>query len=250
MSRSFVWPREHGAWAMFLLPFFAGLAAAGELRWEAWVALAATLGTFLAQEAAHSAAAALRVEGTAGSNRGCGFHSCPGPAAVARLRGAVILAPAVAAAFGPWRCGCGPDGAASGVRAFPQAAVRGAPDSGGLRTFLNGVARLPGQSRGGAAGRLAVVGRLLGPPCSSAVRDPCTPGGHHGGAGAGSVGFLPHRGLGRPGGGPRGGGCLAGLRTAHPGGRLCNTLRASRTRSAAPRSSRSAPDAPHPGRLA
>ncbi len=50
MNRSFVWPREHGAWAMFLLPFFAGLAAAGELRWEAWVGLAAILGTFLAQE--------------------------------------------------------------------------------------------------------------------------------------------------------------------------------------------------------
>jgi hypothetical protein len=50
MKRSWVWPREHGAWAMFLLPFFAGLAAAGELRWDAWAALAAILGTFLAQE--------------------------------------------------------------------------------------------------------------------------------------------------------------------------------------------------------
>ncbi len=50
MSRRFVWPREHGAWAMFLLPFFAGLAAAGALRWEAWAALAAILATFLAQE--------------------------------------------------------------------------------------------------------------------------------------------------------------------------------------------------------
>lgn len=52
MRRRFVWPREHGAWAMFLLPFFAGLAAAGEARWEAVAGLAAVLGTFLLQEPA------------------------------------------------------------------------------------------------------------------------------------------------------------------------------------------------------
>ncbi|MCS6953242.1 MAG: YwiC-like family protein [Bryobacterales bacterium] len=50
MKRRFVWPREHGAWAMFLLPFFAGLVAAGDLRWEALPALVAVLGIFLMQE--------------------------------------------------------------------------------------------------------------------------------------------------------------------------------------------------------
>lgn len=45
-----LWPREHGAWAMLLLPFFAALAVARGVRWESLAALVAILGIFLAQE--------------------------------------------------------------------------------------------------------------------------------------------------------------------------------------------------------
>lgn len=52
MTRRFLWPREHGAWAMLLLPFLCGVAVAATARWESLAALAVILTVFLAQEPA------------------------------------------------------------------------------------------------------------------------------------------------------------------------------------------------------
>jgi len=52
MSSRFLWPREHGAWAMLLLPFLCGVAVTGTARWESLAALAVILAVFLAQEPA------------------------------------------------------------------------------------------------------------------------------------------------------------------------------------------------------
>lgn len=50
MSGGFLWPREHGAWAMLLFPFLAALVVAGEPSWESLAALVALLGVFMVQE--------------------------------------------------------------------------------------------------------------------------------------------------------------------------------------------------------
>ena len=43
-------PREHGAWAMLLLPFFSALALAREISWEALPAAVVVVGVFLIRE--------------------------------------------------------------------------------------------------------------------------------------------------------------------------------------------------------
>jgi hypothetical protein len=50
MTGRLLWPREHGAWAMLLLPFLSGLVVAGSARWESLAAGVTILGVFLALE--------------------------------------------------------------------------------------------------------------------------------------------------------------------------------------------------------
>ncbi len=45
-----LWPREHGAWAMLLLPLLSGLLLAPRLAWECVPAAAVVVGTFILRE--------------------------------------------------------------------------------------------------------------------------------------------------------------------------------------------------------
>ena len=49
-SRQFLWPREHGAWGMVLLPFLSAWVLARSGGWPVIAALAAVLATFLIRE--------------------------------------------------------------------------------------------------------------------------------------------------------------------------------------------------------